>query len=258
MIKCVFFDLSGVLFEGTRVIPGAVEAVNKAQASHLDVRFVTNTSRMNRRQLLAGLRDMGFNIHSEQLFTAPDAAKALIRANGWRPYCLLHKNLEEDFSDIDQTAPDTVIIGDAADGFCYERLDRAFRLCQAGARLIGLGRNRYFKLDGQLHLDAGPFIGAIEYAASCKAIITGKPSCDFFAQVIVSVNAEADEILMVGDDVFGDIQGALQSGMQACLVKTGKYHDGDEDLISGRFACVDSICEAIALALGNDPSNKER
>ena len=30
---------------------------------------------------------------------------------------------------------------------------------------------------------------------------------------------------MVGDDVWGDIRGAQESGLKACLVRTGKYRE---------------------------------
>ena len=192
---------------------------------------------------------MGFKLSSDQMFSAPTAAKALIQANNWRPYCLVHKNIKDELVDINQENPNAVLIGDAEEGFCYQKLDYAFQLCQSGAPLIGIGRNRYFKLDGKLHLDAGPFIHAIEYAASVKAINMGKPSIDFFRQVAASTRVKINESLMIGDDVFGDIDGAIKSGMQACLVKTGKYQMGDENLISGKFACVDSVVEAIELAL---------
>ncbi|WP_281557890.1 TIGR01458 family HAD-type hydrolase [Thalassomonas sp. RHCl1] len=250
MFKAIFFDLSGVLYDGTQVIPGAIAAINRAQQSHLQVRFVTNTSRMTGQKVLLGLQTMGFALDAGQLFSAPIAAKALALANNWRPYCLVHRNLKQEFADIDQENPDAVIIGDAERDFCYEKLDYAFQLCRAGAPLIGIGRNRYFKLDGKLHLDAGPFITAIEYAASVTAIIMGKPSAAFFNQVAASAGVENNEILMVGDDVFGDIEGALKSGMHACLVRTGKYQSGDETLVSGKFSCVDSVVQAVELALG--------
>lgn len=249
VIKAIFFDLSGVLYEGTGAIPGAMDAISRAQTSMLEVRFVTNTSRITRQKILLGLQAMGFTLTSDQMFSAPSAAKALIQTNNWRPYCLIHKNIKNEFVDINQKNPNAVLIGDAEENFCYQKLDYAFQLCQAGAPLIGIGRNRYFKLDGKLHLDAGPFIHAIEYAASVKAIIMGKPSIDFFRQVAASTRIKKNEILMVGDDVFGDIDGAIKSGMQACLVKTGKYQIGDENLISGKFTCVDSVVEAVDLAL---------
>ena len=35
----------------------------------------------------------------------------------------------------------------------------------------------------------------------------------------------AEKILMVGDDIEGDIGGALNAGMKSILVKTGKFWD---------------------------------
>ena len=54
---------------------------------------------------------------------------------------------------------------------------------------------------------------------------------------------------MVGDDVFGDVEGALHSGLQACLVRTGKYRPADEEKISGDFHTLDSVGEAIDLSV---------
>jgi ribonucleotide monophosphatase NagD (HAD superfamily) len=54
---------------------------------------------------------------------------------------------------------------------------------------------------------------------------------------------------MVGDDVFGDVEGSLNAGLSACLVRTGKYRPGDENRVKDDFALVDSVSEAVELAL---------
>jgi HAD superfamily hydrolase (TIGR01458 family) len=250
MIEAVFFDLSGVLYTGTTAIDGAVDAIDRVQASSLQVRFVTNTSRQTRADLLKGLLRMGFDLSSEQLYTAPSAALSWVVEHGRRPYCLVHENILPEFAGVDQSSPDAVIIGDAADDLNYKNLNHAFQLCQQGAVLIGIGRNRYFKQNDELVLDAGPFINAIEYAADTEAIIMGKPSPAFFRQIVNSVDCKASEVLMMGDDVFGDVEGALRSGLQACLVQTGKYQLGDETRIDGVFTVYPSIVEAVDMLLG--------
>ncbi len=249
MIRALFFDLSGVLYLGDRVIDGAVEAIRRVQDSSLQIRFVTNTSRLTRRALLQNLTALGFAIDAEQLFTATSAAHGWIKQHARRPYCLVHRDIQSEFADLDQNAPNAVIIGDAADGFNYANLNRAFQLCQQGAPLIGIGRNRYFKLGDELLLDAGPFISAIEYAASCKAIIMGKPSAAFFEQVLATVDCEAKQVLMIGDDVYGDVEGALNNGLQACLVQTGKYQAGDEALIDAEFGLYPSVVDIVEQVL---------
>ncbi|ELR66510.1 HAD-superfamily subfamily IIA hydrolase, hypothetical 2 [Photobacterium marinum] len=249
MYKAIFFDISGVLYDGKQSIPGAVEAIAAVRDSGLDFRFVTNTSRRTCAQIYQDLTLMGFDIEVSQIYTAPAAVKALLHQRQWRPYCLIHRNIESEFADVEQSDPNAVFVADAEERFCYEYLDRAFRLCQAGAPLIAVGMNRYFKQDGRLHLDAGPFIRAIEYAADTEAIIVGKPSVDFFSQVVASTQFGVESVLMIGDDVFGDVEGALNAGLDACLVRTGKYQPGDENRIDRDFHCVDSVAEAVEKVL---------
>lgn len=59
--------------------------------------------------------------------------------------------------------------------------------------------------------------------------------------------------------MFDDVIGALNAGMNACLVKTGKYRPGDENIsfvptgelkpvpVSQRALVVDSFAEAVRL-----------
>lgn len=79
MLKGVFLDLSGVLYEGRSPLPGAVDAVRQLQSSDLVLRFVTNSARKNRQQLLNDLSAMGFALRPEQLFSAPMATADWLR-----------------------------------------------------------------------------------------------------------------------------------------------------------------------------------
>jgi len=252
MLKALFIDLSGVLYIGKQVIPGAVSAIAKAREKQLQLRFVTNTSRKTRAQILADLQTLGFSLSEQELFTAPVAAHAWLKEKKLRPYCLIHQNIKSEFSDLPQNDPNAVIIGDAEQDFCYEKLNRAFQLCQQGAPLLGIGYNRFFKLDDQLLLDAGPFIKAIEFAASTQAVILGKPSRDFFLQVLASTNLQAEQVLMIGDDIYGDIEGAINAGLRGCLVRTGKYQSADENKIKQSHLTADSIVEAVDYALSKN------
>jgi HAD superfamily hydrolase (TIGR01458 family) len=250
MFEALLLDLSGVLYDGDTLIPGALEAVERAQHSGIELRFITNTSQKTRANLLQHLHNLGFTLSETQLFTAVDAARQWLEQRELRPYCLVHENVAGEFNAIEQREPNAVLIADAAEGFDYHSLNRAFQLCVSGAPLLGVGYNRYFKAGGDLMMDVGAFIRAVEFAAGVEATIVGKPSAEFFAQVMASTTAQKANTLMVGDDVFGDVEGALNAGLRGCLVRTGKYQAGDEGRIAGDFAVVDSVVEAVALALG--------
>jgi HAD superfamily hydrolase (TIGR01458 family) len=247
MTKALLLDLSGVLYDGDDLIPGALESVQRVQESGLILRFITNTSQKTGANLLRHLHAFGFAVEHAQLFTAVDAAKQWLQQRQLRPYCLVHQNIVPEFEAFDQRDPNAVLIGDAAEGFDYASLNRAFQLCVAGAPLLGVGYNRYFRSGGELMMDVGGFIRAVEFAADVEATIVGKPSAEFFEQVLLSAGVQPGEALMVGDDVFGDVEGALNAGIPACLVRTGKYMAGDESKIDGNFHVVDSIVDAVEL-----------
>lgn len=240
-IHAIFFDLSGVLYVGNKLIDGAIDTVAEARKRGLTVRFVTNTATRGFDEILGRLRDFGFEADKEELYTAPAAAKQLIVKKGWRPYCLIHKAIEPEFEDLDQSDPNCVVIGDARSDLNYETLNRAFRICQEGAPLIGIGMNRYFEGDDGLQLDAGPFIRAVAWASGIEPIVMGKPGKAFFNEIVASTSYSAGECLMVGDDAEADVGGAVNAGLNGCLVRTGKYQACDDAAIPEEARVIDSV-----------------
>lgn len=244
--QAVLLDISGVLCDGDQPIPGAVGAVRRLQDRGYPLRLVTNTSRLGHVALHRQLLGMGFDVEPEQIFTAPRAVSRYIEARSLRPFCLIHPALEEEFAAwLHQPAPDAVVVGDAEMRFDYEHLDMAFRLLVEGAPLICMGDNRYFRIRGVLHLDAGPFVRALEYVSGATALVLGKPSRNFFASALDDLGVSAGQALMVGDDVQADVLGAQAAGLSACLVRTGKYRTGDEALAPGAHLAAD-LAEAVA------------
>lgn len=247
MLKAILFDISGVLHIDKQPIPGAVELITELRQQTIPLRFVTNTSRSTSDAIFHSLKKIGFRIEQADIFSAPVAVKQVCERRGLRPYCLIHPELEPEFASLNQQNPNAVVIADAAERFDYEHLNMAFSLVINGAPLLGIGRNRYFKTGGKLQLDAGPFIRAIEYAADTEAEILGKPAAGFFHAAVDSLGCKPEEVLMIGDDVEADINGALDAGLQACLVRTGKYLPGDEDK-AGQAFVADSVVDAVASA----------
>src|SRR4029079_406383 len=233
MIRAALLDLVGVVYQGERPLPGAVEAVAGLREAGLRLRFLTNTTRMPRRALLSRLSEMGIVVAEEELFTPAQAARTWLKTKRLSPHLLIHPDLEEDFANLDGSAGEAVVVGDAAQGFTYAALNTAFRKLLEGAELLALARNRSFKDDdGELSLDAGPFVTALEYACQRQAVLFGKPAADFFQAALASAGCDGKEAVMVGDAAAADVAGALAAGVgSALLVRTGKYRPGDENKV---------------------------
>lgn len=236
--RAVLLDIAGVLHDGERAYPGAREAVARLRAAGVPLRFVTNTSRRTRAATVEQLTSFGFDLTAPEVFTAPLAGRAYLEARGLRPLLVIHPALAPDFAGLPTEPPNAVFVADAGEHFDYATLDPAFRLLIDGAPLVAVGRNRYFREGGALHLDAGPFVAALEYASGQAAVITGKPAPEFFGAVLADLGASPSAAVMIGDDVEADVQGAVAAGLRGVLVRTGKYREGDEARLPGEGASV--------------------
>jgi HAD superfamily hydrolase (TIGR01458 family) len=232
-------DLDGTLYVGDEPVEGAREAVDKLKSSGLVLRYVTNTTRKRRREVSEHLHSLGFEVDEAEIFTPARAAVGLIGDRSCFP--LVDESLLEDLERVtlSQYRPDYVLVGDLGAGFTYDRLNAAFRYLMDGAELLALQRNRYWRKDDGLSLDAGPFVAALEYASGKSATVIGKPEKSFFQRALEELGLEPNEVAMVGDDAEADVAGAQAAGLKGIQVKTGKYRPGTEgepDLVLDSFA----------------------
>lgn len=251
-LDALLLDLDGVLYVEDEPIAGAGEAVARVRATGLALRLVTNTTSRSRAQTLAKLEQLGFEVAADELVTPSTLAVRHCLTRGLRRALLLmNEEVKEDFGELvedDGTSAEAVIVGDLGSAFGYDTLNCAFRAVMNGADLIALQKNRFWQRSDGLSLDVGPFVAALEYATRREALVVGKPARGFFEQVLSDLGVEPQRAAMVGDDIESDIGGALAAGLNAVLVRTGKYR-ADVVRASGirPSATLDSIAELPAL-----------
>jgi HAD superfamily hydrolase (TIGR01458 family) len=222
-VRGLLVDLDGTLYVGDEPLEGAREAVGRLRSSGLALRYVTNTTRKPRRELSEHLRSLGFEIEEAEIFTPARAAAGLIGDRSCFP--LVDESLLEDLGEITLTQdhPDYVLVGDLGEDFVYGRLNAAFRCLVDGAELVALQKNRYWRREDGLALDAGPFVAALEYASGKSATVVGKPERSFFRLALDDLGLAPEEVAMVGDDAEADVAGAQAAGLRGIQVRTGKW-----------------------------------
>jgi len=181
---------------------------------------------------------LGFKVEPDEIITAVTAAHGVLMNAGVRriaPFVVsetLHDLNGFDFAGLaSDDEVDAVLLGDLGAAWTVDLLNRAFRLVESGAQLFALQKNRYWMGESGIEMDAGPFVAAIEYASNRDAVVCGKPSPEFFRAALGSMSdeftgAKMGDVAMIGDDIWGDVEGAQQAGLQGWLVRTGKYRDG--------------------------------
>jgi phospholysine phosphohistidine inorganic pyrophosphate phosphatase len=243
----LLIDLDGTLYTEDGPIPGANEALGRLEAAGIPYRYVTNTTRKPKREVVSRLRALGFQARENLVFAPAIAANALLE--GKKCYALVAEALLEDLPGI--LAPDDaaeyVLVGDLGRGFDYVRLNVAFRHLMDGAQLVALQKNRFWREADGLSLDAGPFVVALEYASGRTATVVGKPESAFFEAALRDLGLEAKEVAMVGDDAESDVAGAQRAGLLGVQVQTGKYRPGTAAQPDAEIESIARLPEALGL-----------
>jgi len=247
-IKGILSDIDGTLYFKGTPIPGAVETLSKLREVGLKFLFFTNTDSKSPKTVLKILQQYGFTIDKEEIFTPIIALKEFLSKNpNKKSFFVTTVEVEKEFEDfpkiIGSEIPDFVIISDFHDNWDVHRLNEAFKYVFKGATLLGTQGNSYY-LDrkGEPVIDTGSFVHMIAKAANVEPIIFGKPSKEYFLQALKMIKLKQDEVLVVGDDIESDIQGAINAGIKGILVRTGKgqFFEPDKSQISP-YKIIDSF-----------------
>jgi HAD superfamily hydrolase (TIGR01458 family) len=237
-MRAILFDLDGVIYQGGQPIEGAADVIAWIRAEAIPHLFLTNTSSRPRSELCRKLDGMGIAIDPDQILSPPAAAARWLRAQSAGPVALfVPPATQTEFAGLPRwsgagdQAVGAVVIGDLAEAWTFARLNQAFQLLMVSPapRLVALGMTRYWRTPTGLQLDAGPFVSALQYATGIEPVVTGKPARAFFLSAADMLGLAPDQLLMVGDDIRGDVQGAQHAGLRAALVKTGKFQLQDLD-----------------------------
>ncbi|MHB8243537.1 MAG: TIGR01458 family HAD-type hydrolase [Solirubrobacteraceae bacterium] len=244
----VLLDIDGVLYVGDEPIPGAVAAVTQLRERSAGIRLVTNTTSRSRREIVAHLDELGFDVPAEEVLTPAALAVRHCREHGHeRVRLLVADALLEDLDELRPASPgeavDAIVLGDLGDGFTADVLNEAFRLLMDGAELVALQHNRFWRRKDGLVLDVGAYSAALEYASSSEAVVVGKPAPAFFSAALADLGAAPKDGVMVGDDVEADVGGAIDADLQGILVRTGKFR---QELLESSGVTPTRILDSIA------------
>ncbi|XP_070382397.1 phospholysine phosphohistidine inorganic pyrophosphate phosphatase-like [Dermacentor albipictus] len=260
-IRGVLMDITGVLYDSgeRKGIEGSADALKMLRLADIPFRFVTNETQKTKEQLDSNLHRLGFDVYEKEIFMCVPAAKKFIRDLNYRPFLLVHPNVEAEFAECDKSQPNCVVVGDAGSNFSYENLNQAFHVLvdNNDSVLITLGKGKYYKENGKMVMDVGAFTAALEYATERQAIVIGKPGEEFFRMALEDMKLRPEDAVMIGDDIVSDVGAAQSAGMRGVLVRTGKFRPSDENHPSVKpDAIVNNLMEAVRRIVSTDRPRK--
>jgi NagD protein len=225
-IKNYLMDMDGVIVHGPALIPGAVDFVQRLQAQDIPFLIVTNNSEYTPRDLQMRLSYMGLNVKPEEIFTSALATAQFLHAQrpDGRAFVVGESGLTTALHEVGYTLtdqdPEYVVLGETTT-YSFQRITRAIRFINAGARLIATNPDVAGPGEGGTVPATGSLAALISAATGVKPYFVGKPNPLMMRTALRTLNAHSEESVMIGDRMDTDIVAGTESGLRTILVLTG-------------------------------------
>ncbi|MEV5557698.1 HAD-IIA family hydrolase [Nonomuraea wenchangensis] len=224
----LLLDLDGVVYLGSRAVPGAPAALGEARARGVRLAYVTNNASRTPAAIAAHLRELGAPATAEDVVTSAQAAARLIaervppgsavlvvggsglrmavRARGLRPVSTAFE------------APVAVVQG-IAPGLSYGLLAEGALAVRQGAWFVASNGDSTMPTGRGELPGNGAMVRAIATATGVEPVYAGKPDPPLHRESMIRTGARRP--LVVGDRLDTDIEGASNAGVESLLVLTG-------------------------------------
>lgn len=233
-IRHVALDMDGTIYMGGSLFPWTKGFLAGLRELGIGYSFLTNNPSKSIADYLDRLASMGIEATREEMYTTALATIDYLREHhpqARRLFLLGTPSMISEFeaagyvstADSAEDRPDAVVV--AFDmTLVYGRLCRAAWWVQQGLPYIATNPDRVCPTDlPTVLVDCGSICAAIEHATGRRPDITlGKPDPNMLTGILTRHGLRPDEIAMVGDRIYTDIEMAHNAGATGVLVLSGE------------------------------------
>ncbi len=221
-------DLDGVVYLGGTAIPGAAEALRKADAAGMRLAYVTNNAFRTPAAIAALLTSFGVPAAPEDVVTSAQAAARLLadRLPAGAPVLVIGGSglrmalRERGLRPVSTAAehPQAVVQGYSPD-VSYSMLAEGSLAVAAGALFVGSNADLTLPSRRGRQPGNGSLLKVIATATGVQPLVAGKPEPPLHNESVLRTGARHP--LVVGDRLDTDIEAAYRVSADSLLVLTG-------------------------------------
>lgn len=227
-IRLFLLDMDGTFYLGDRLIEGSLDFIEKLRATGRDFLFLTNNSSHNAAFYVERLARMGLPVGREKILTSGEATCEMILSHypGKRAFVLGNEFLLEEFREagieVDMVHPQIVVIGFDTT-LNYEKMRATCDFVRAGLPYIATHPDFNCPTETGFMPDIGAIMAFIEASTGRRPdLVVGKPNPGIVEAALRRTGLRLEEMAMVGDRLYTDIETGRRSGMLSILVMSGE------------------------------------
>ena len=219
-------DMDGVIYHGDKILDGVREFVNWMLDNDKKFVFLTNSPERTPHELSMKLERMGLSVTPDHFYTSAMATAEFLRsqAPGCTAYVIGEASLSKAMYDqgiyMNDVNPDYVVVGETRT-YCFEKIEKAIALVNAGAKLIGTNPDTVGVTDRGIMPATGSLVAPIEIATGKKAYFVGKPNPVMIRHGLKKLGCHSADIAFIGDRMDTDIIAGIESNVDTILVLSG-------------------------------------
>lgn len=226
--KGIIFDLDGVVYRGSKAVPGAVEAIKLLREKGVKTIFLTNASMRTRAQVAEKLSNLGIPTPLEEVITSSYGTAFFLREKFkvGKVFCIGENGLRDELSQAGFEVCESENVDFVAVGldreFTYEKISTAFKAIRKGALFVAANSNPIHPMEDYLQPGSATMIAAISACVGKQPDYTiGKPNTFLLKLAAKRMQLSPKEILVVGDIPEIDILAGNNFGAFTVLVLSG-------------------------------------
>ncbi len=230
--KVFFLDLDGTVYMGNNLIPGARDFLDFLHNKGIVFYFLSNNSSRSKTDYVQKLCSLGIPTAEEKIILSTDGVIEFLSEKGIKDiYVVGTKSMQEMFTKagfkIDSGSPRFVILGFDTE-LTYEKLKKACLFIQNGIELIATHPDLVCPTPEGFIPDTGSMLALIEKATNKKPLkIFGKPNAEMVTHVMKRHAASPQEVAMIGDRIYTDMELARRIPCDFILVLSGETTEED-------------------------------
>lgn len=219
-------DMDGVIYYGSKLLPGVKKFVNWLKENNKSYLFLTNASDKSPADLRGKLLNLGLDVDESHFYTSALATARFLASQspGCSAYVIGEPGLINALYDqgisMNDTNPDYVVVGEGHN-YNYETIIKACNMVNNGARLIGTNYDITGPRDGGIGPACRAFTAPIELATGKNAYFIGKPNPLMVRTGLRMLGTHSEKSAIIGDRMDTDIVSGIETGMHTFLVLTG-------------------------------------
>lgn len=230
-VDVVLADLDGVVYTGSRAIPYAIDALNRAAAS-VRVGYITNNASRTDAVVAKHLSDLGLRVAPDEVVTSPQATMRVLSQQVEPGSAVLVVGGDGLIDELQKAGyrptrsaldnPAAVVQGFSPDVGWTQLAEAAYALQgEGGANLPWIATNTDWTIPQERGIAPGngTLVSAVHSAVGRLPLVAGKPEVPIFEEA--RDRFDAANPVFIGDRLDTDILGANRAGIATIHVLTG-------------------------------------